>query len=212
MMGHGAHGEVPERCNRNSNIFGMLHRAVRMIYYTREPLLRGASSWEMFTTTRDPGFSFLTKDQPELRAMNYWLYYYFQRHLGDVVLDLHGTAPYYEGACDDRIYRGPLTPAVVTLDRRSRRLLAIVANGSWNRSVPCRIELSNYRRLGPPEGILLSHSDADGSPFVARKEDLVGALPVRGDGLRLTAVLPPHSVAFITLPGEPTATATKEPN
>jgi hypothetical protein len=144
--------------------------------------------------------------------MNYWLYYYFQRHLGDTVLELRGTAPYHEGACDEQVFRGPITPAVVSISRGSRRLLAIVANGSWSRSVPCRIELSNYALSGKPEGIVLSHSDADGSPLVAHKEDLVGDLPLHGDGLRVTAVLPPHSVAFITLPGEVTAKETKEPH
>jgi len=198
MMGHGPHGEVPERCRRNSNIFGMLHRAVRMIYYTREQPLRGASSWEMFTTPSDPGFSFVTATMPEGRAMNYWLYYYFQRHLGRTVLDLRGTAPYHEGTFREHAYRGPITPALLTLSADSRRLYAIVANGSWTRSVPCRIELSHFSP-GTAAGIVLSHSDPDGFPFLTRKEELVGDLPLHLDGFRLTAALPPHSVTFITI-------------
>jgi hypothetical protein len=198
MMGHGARGEVPERCVRNSNIFGMVHRAVRLIYYTREQLLRGASAWEMFTLPRDPGFSFLSAAVPERRAMNYWLYYYFRRHLGPTVLDLRGTAPYHEGTYAERVYRGPLTPAVVTVSADSRRLYAVVANGSWDRSVPCRIELSNFSP-SKASGVVLSHSDPDGSPFLQRKEDLVGDLAVHLDGPRLTAALPPHSVTFIML-------------
>ena len=198
MMGHGAHDEVPEKCARNSNIFGMVHRAVRLIYYTREQLLRGASAWEMFTVPNAPGFSFLSTTVPEQRAMNYWLSYYFQRHLGQTVLDLRGTAPYHEGTYEERVYRGPITPAVVTIDADSRRLYAIVANGSWTRSIPCRIELSGFSP-GKAAGIVLSNSNPDASPFLNRKEDLVGDLAVHLDGPRLTATLPPHSVTFLTL-------------
>jgi hypothetical protein len=34
------------KVNRNANISGMMHRAVRLIHYLREGMLRGASSWE----------------------------------------------------------------------------------------------------------------------------------------------------------------------
>ena len=198
MMGHGAANEEPERCVRNSNIFGLVHRAVRLIYYTREQLLRGASAWEMFTVPNSPGYSFLSQAAPDKRAMNYWLYYYFQRHLGPTVLELNGTAPYHEGVADNRVFRGPITPAVATISADSRRLYIVVANGSWTQSVPCRIEWANFSS-SKASGLKLSSADPDGSPFLERKEDLVSDLPVHVDGSRLTATLPPHSVSFITV-------------
>jgi hypothetical protein len=52
---------------------------------------------------------------------------------------------------------------------------------------------------GKAAGIVLSNSNPDASPFLNRKEDLVGDLAVHLDGPRLTATLPPHSVTFLTL-------------
>ena len=140
----------PEASNRNSNIVGLLHRAVRLIYYIREAPVRGASAWAMFTFPDRPGYSFLSQAMPTRRAMNYWLFYHVNRHLGATVLNLSGTAPYHEGTLNGRHYRGPLTPAVVTIAADGRRLFAIVANGSWDRTVPCRIELENFRPPGQP--------------------------------------------------------------
>jgi hypothetical protein len=97
-----------------------------------------------------------------------------------------------------KTHRGPLTPVVATLSDDEKRLLVILANGSWDRAVPCRIDLRDFaaRRA---EGIVLSHSDPDGYPLLERKEDLIGNLPVSLDGPRLATALPPHAVAFITL-------------
>ncbi len=95
MHSGGPNGERADYVDRNANIFGTLHRAVRLIYYTREDILRGASSWEMFCRTNSQGFGILSPDAPDKRFMIYWLYYYFNRHVGEWVLDMNGTAPYY---------------------------------------------------------------------------------------------------------------------
>jgi hypothetical protein len=197
-MGRDRENQQPEACNRNSNIVGLLHRAVRLIYYVREAPVRGASAWEMFTFPDHPGYSFLSQAMPGRRAMNYWLFYHVNRHLGRTVLEMTGTAPYHEGTLDGRRYRGPLTPAVVTLAGDGRRLYAIVANGSWDRAVPCQIELANFV-ADRATAVVLSHSDPAANPFLERTDDLVGEAPVRVEPERLSLNLPPHSVVFVAV-------------
>jgi hypothetical protein len=197
-MGRDREGQPPEACSRNSNIVGLLHRAVRLIYYVREAPVRGASAWEMFTVPASPGYSFLARAMPERRAMNYWLFYYVNRHLGRTVLGMTGTAPYHEGTHNGRRYRGPLTPAVVTSAGDGRRLYAIMANGSWDRTVPCHIELANFA-AGRATAVVLSHPDPAAHPFLERKDDLVGRLPVRVGPGQLSLDLPPHAVVFVTI-------------
>jgi hypothetical protein len=71
--------ETPARHWRNANIIGTLHRAVRMIYYAREGILRGASGWEMFARRHTVTFAYLTRDDPDKRFVLYWLYFHFNR-------------------------------------------------------------------------------------------------------------------------------------
>ncbi|NLX94586.1 MAG: hypothetical protein GXY83_00265 [Rhodopirellula sp.] len=194
----GPQGERADYVRRNGNVFGMMHRAVRLIYYLREDLVRGASSWEMFTVRKAPGFGFLAQDAPNVRSMTYWLYYHFNRHAGRWVLPIAGTAPYYEGTSNGQPRRGPLTPAVATLSDDGKQLFLILANGSWDRSIPCTLRLSGFA-AGDVKAVVLSHDDPDGDPLLERKEDLVRELAVRLDGEQLSTTLPPHAVAFVTL-------------
>jgi hypothetical protein len=48
-------------------------------------------------------------------------------------------------------------------------------------------------------GVVLSHSDPDGDPFLTRREDLVRELSVKIQGQEWSTVLPPHAVAFVTI-------------
>ena len=194
----GPQGERADYVRRNANIWGMLHRAVRLIHYLREDLLRGASSWNMFTYRKSPGFAVLAQDAPELRSMNYWLYYYFNRHVGRWVLAIDGTAPYREGTAGGRTYGGPLTPVVATLSEDEQQLYLIMANGSWETAVPTRVSLRG-RLPRQVTGIVLSHGDADGDPFLENREELVQDLAIEIEGQDLTALLPPHAVAFVTM-------------
>lgn len=198
MHSSGPDGERADYVPRNANIFGMMHRAVRLICYLREGMLRGASSWEMFSHRRAPGFGFLAQDAPQLRSMTYWLYHYFNRHAGRWVVSIEGTAPYYQGTAAGRVCRGPLTPVVATLGEDGRRLMLIVANGSWGQAVPCRIDARNFAAR-TAQAVVLSHADPDGYPLLERKEDLVRDLPVSLDGPRLAFTLPPHAVVFVTV-------------
>lgn len=69
-------GRAADYEDRNANIIGTLHRAVRLIYYARENILRGASGWQMLSKLNGQGFGILSQDQPQKRFMLYWLYYW----------------------------------------------------------------------------------------------------------------------------------------
>ncbi len=83
--------------------------------------------------------------------MLYWLYYYFNRHLGEWALDLQGTAPFYTPAAADGLsdqpaeLAGPVTPALVTLSKDGKSLYLVVANGSWDTAVPCTLDVRHLR-------------------------------------------------------------------
>ncbi|MEI8289276.1 MAG: hypothetical protein WCH99_07370 [Verrucomicrobiota bacterium] len=185
---------------RNANIIGTLHRAVRLIYYAREDILRGASSWQMLNKLNAPGFGILAQEAPEKRFMLYWLYYYFNRHLGEWALATDGTAPFYqpELAADRAQFTGPLTPTLATLSKDGRELYLVIANASWAQAVPCRVHLQNFA-AGRAGGVLLTGSSLDASPLLERKEEAVRNFPVVRVGDDLTCTIPAHSVVFVTL-------------
>jgi hypothetical protein len=117
--------------DRNANIVGTLHRAVRLIYYAREGMLLGASGWQMLSRTGGQGFGILFPDAPEKQAMLYWLYYHFNRHVGEWVVDVEGTAPYHVPArAEDRSFSAPMTPVLATLSQDGSTLDLILVNGS----------------------------------------------------------------------------------
>lgn len=117
---------------------------------------------------------------------------------------MDGSAPYYapsEG--DDPFARpgelpGPVTPAVATLSADGSSLYLVIANGSWERAIPCRVKLRGFRPTRAA-AVALAHRDPDGSPLLERKEDAVSELPVQVKGEKATCTLPPYSVVFITL-------------
>jgi alpha-L-arabinofuranosidase len=204
MHSAGSNGERADEVTRNGNLWGTMHRAVRMIYYAREGRLRGASSWEMFTRASSPGFAILTRDEPQKRSMIYWLYYHFIRHMGQSVLAVDGTAPYYTPAAgDDRFLRpgelpGPLTPAVATLSDDGDSIFVVIANASWKEKIPCRIILRDFAAASA-KCVALSQDDPEGSPWIEQEEDVLR--PVRASllGPNLSLTLPARSVIFITL-------------
>jgi len=204
MHSGGPKGERADYVDRNANIFGTIHRAVRLIHYAREDILRGASSWQMFSRLNGQGFGVLSQDAPEKRFLIYWLYYYFNRHVGEQALDMDGTAPYYVPAQGDdpltkpNEFAGPLTPALVTLSKDGGSLYLVIANGSWERSIPCRMKVRNFN-VTRAAGTVLSHPDPDGKPLLERKEDAVADLPIRTGDQQVQFTIPPHSVVFVTV-------------
>ena len=205
MHSAGPKAERADYVDRNANIFGTIHRAVRLIYYAREGMLAGASAWQMLNRVSAQGFGVLAPRAPDKRFMLYWLYYYFNRHLGEWALELDGTAPYYVpsgshgSALKEHEFAGPLTPVLATVSKDAGTIFLVVANGSWAQSVPCRIQLRNFS-IADAAGILLTHADPDGKPLLDRKEDAVSVFSVAtGERDMLTCTIPPHSVTFLTV-------------
>ena len=198
MYASGPRGESPERNIRNSNVVGTLHRAVRLVYYTREDILRGASSWEMFRSLDQPGFGILSPEAPDKRFLLYWLYYYFNRHVGDSALEMDGTCPYYtpRDKAAAAVDGGPLTPALVTLSKDAKTMYLVAVNGSWDKSIPCRMTIANF----PPKaarGVALSQEDMDSKPLLDKKQDAISDLAVTVAGQEIRCTLPPHSAVFL---------------
>ncbi len=184
--------------DRNANIIGTLHRAVRLIYYAREGILRGASGWQMLSRLNAQGFGILSQEAPEKRFMLYWLYYYFNRHVGEWVLGIDGTAPYYQPGDAKEAFSGPLTPVLASLSQDGRELYLVIANGSWTKNVPCRIGLENFTAQSA-KGVMLSNERVDGKPLLQEKGDAVSNFPVNATGKGTEFTLPRHATVFITV-------------
>jgi hypothetical protein len=184
--------------NRNANIVGTMHRAVRLIYYAREGLVRGASGWQMLSRLDAQGFGILSQDAPAQRFMLYWLYYYFNRHLGQWALVTDGTAPFHEPAKENRQWAGPVSPTLASLSKDGREIYLVMANGSWSRALPCRVRVRNFGQFHAA-GVVLENGNPDAQPLLERKEDAVSDLPVTVADGDVACTLPPHAVAFVTL-------------
>lgn len=203
----GEGGQRADYVDRNANIYGTVHRAVRLIYYAREGMLRGASSWQMLSSKRGQGFGILSQDEPEKRFLLYWLYYHFNRHVGRWVLDTRGTAPFYQPKTafidpkNAARFAGPYTPVLATLSDDAKTVYLVLANGSWDRSFPFAVALRNFTPQRAT-AILLKHDDPDGKPLLERQEDALREFPVTLKAHQLRGDLPPHSVVFIAVAGQ----------
>lgn len=201
MHSSGPQGERPDAVARNGNVVGMMHRAVRLIHLLREGPLAGASSWEMFTYRRSPGFGFFAADAPDLRSMHYWLYYHWNRHAGRWVVEIDGTAPYYDGRAAGKTFKGPQTPAVATLSEDRKTLFLVVANGSWAKPAPARVELRGFN-AGGVTATALTQDDRDASPLVERMQDVARPVEASVEGNVLKMTLPAHAVVFVRVEGK----------
>lgn len=193
-------GKEADYEDRNANIIGTMHRAVRLIYYARENILRGASGWQMLSRLGGQGFGILSPEAPEKRFMLYWLYFYFNRHVGEWVLQTDGTAPFYQPRQGSE-FAGPLTPVLATLSRDGHEIYVVIANGSWTNTLPCRVALQQFR-MDRVTGIAISRDKLDGKPLLENKQDAVSDFPVSATGDELNCTLPPHTVAFMKLVGK----------
>jgi hypothetical protein len=199
----GPNGERADDVDRNANIWGVLHRAIRMIYYAREGMLRGASGWQMLSRSAGQGFAILFSDVPEARSMLYWLYYHFNRHLGLELLDFEGQAPFHRPAREeDAALAAPLTPLLATRDPSTGTIFLVVANASWTRSVPFSLEILGFVPA-KASAIVLSDDNLDAKPLLPPENNFVRSFPLRLSGKELRGELPAHSVVFIRLEGKP---------
>lgn len=193
-----ADGKEADYEGRNANIIGTVHRAVRLIYYAREDIVRGASGWQMLSRLGGQGFGILSQEAPDQRFMLYWLYYHFNRHVGEWVLQMDGTTPYCRPGQEAEEFAGPLTPVLATLSEDENEIYLVIANGSWTRSVPCQVKLRDFR-AAKAKGVVISSNELDGKPLLERKEEAVSDLPVGTTGEEVNCTLGPHAVVFVTL-------------
>ena len=191
-------GKEADYEDRNANILGTVHRAVRLIYYAREDIVRGAGGWQMLSRPGGQGFGILSQEAPDQRFLLYWLYYYFNRHVGRWVLPMDGTAPYHQPRQEAGEFAGPLTPVLATLSGDGNQIYLVMANGSWTKAVPCRVKLRDFR-VAQAQGVVISSDKLDAKPLLERKEDAVSDFPVGTTGEEVNCTLGPHSVAFVTL-------------
>jgi hypothetical protein len=204
------HGENvrADDSNRNGNIAGALHRAIRMIYYLNEGLVDAAGQWCILTPVDRPGFAIVTIND-DRQFLLYYLNYYLGRYLGDEVVDVSGTCPYYEQSkvASDYAYTGavydvsmPKAPALVTRSKDGKRLYLVVANGTAEESLLCRVELKGFL-AGAAEGERLTQASIDAPALVEKESDVVGPLPVKleNGGKALAFEAAAHSVSFISL-------------
>lgn len=199
MSSSGPSGENADYAVRNANSIGMLHRAVRLIYYVREGMLRGASSWQMLSNIKGPGFGVLSQQAIGKRYLNYWLYYYFNRHIGEWAIDLEGEAPFYTPAPSVHgEASGPLTPLLATISMDGQILYLVLANGSSSREIPCRISLPGFS-VASVSGMLLTHPGRDGDPLVSHREEVVSNFPTWVQNEVLRCSLPPQSIVFLSV-------------
>jgi hypothetical protein len=193
-----ADGKEADYEDRNANIIGTVHRAVRLIYYAREDIVRGAGGWQMLSRLGGQGFGILSQEAPDQRFLLYWLYYYFNRHVGQWVLQTDGTAPYHQPGQKAEEFAGPLTPVLATLSTDGNEMYLVMANGSWTRSVPCRIKLRDFP-VAQTRAVVIRSDKLDGKPLLERKQDAVSDFPVATTPEELTCTLGPHAIVFVTL-------------
>lgn len=193
-----AEGKDADYEDRNANIIGTVHRAVRLIYYAREDIVQGASGWQMLSRLGGQGFGILSQEAPDQRFMLYWLYYYFNRHVGEWVLKMDGTAPYCRPEQQAEEFAGPLTPALATSSADENQIYLVIANGSWTRAVPCRVKLRDFR-VAKARGIVIGNDKLNGKPLLESKKEAISDLPVDTTGQEVNCTLGPHAVVFVTL-------------
>lgn len=208
MHGYNSGGGRADDANRNANIAGTLHRAIRMIYYLNEGLVEGASQWGMLSPANAPGFGIVAIND-DRRFLPYYLNYYLSRHVGDDVLSVSGTCPYYEKAGVKFDYKPerydisfPKVPVLVTKSADGKRLYLVAANGTASEGFPCRVDLKGFRAQ-TTAGRRLFQSSIDAPALVERESDVMTPFPVTvlADGQSIEFPCAPHSVSFVTLFG-----------
>ena len=185
----------PEKNNINGNIIGTLHRAVRLIYYIRESMLEGASQWMLIVPRGSPGFAVIPMKGNKL-FVHYYLNYYFGRHVGDEVLDISGTCPFFS---EEKV-KMPVIPTLVTKSSDGKTLYIIAANGTEKQALICNINIKGFK-AGKAKGIKLTQSDLKAPALVDKESDLISPtiVDIKDEGNSIKFTSPAHSVSFITL-------------
>ncbi len=74
----------------------------------------------------------------------------------------------------------------------------VMANGSWTKAVPCRVNLRDFR-VAQATGVVISSDKLDAKPLLERKEDAVSDFPVATTPEEVSCTLGPHAIVFVTL-------------
>ena len=185
----------PEYNNINGNVIGALHRAVRLIYYIRESIMEGASQWMLLVPRGSPGFGVIPMKGNKL-FIHYYLNYYFGRYVGDEVVDISGTCPFFS---EEKV-KMPVIPTLVTKSSDGKTLFIIAANGTEKQTLVCNINLKGFK-AGKAKGIKLTQTDLKAPALVDKESDIVSPtiVDIRDDGGSIKFTSPAHSVSFITL-------------
>jgi alpha-L-arabinofuranosidase len=197
---HETSGETGGASVRTGNIYGTLHSAVRLIYYAKGDFVKAASAWTALgkkTTTMGHSFLPLYDLTGSGRTYNYWLYYYFNRHLGDDILDITGTVPYYTpqlGSLSE--FAGPEVPMLVT--KTGNKIYIVAANGSRTQDETATFNLSNFT-VNSAVGVRMTNNDIDAHPLIATKSTVVNNFTVNVSNNTVTFPMQKHSIVFITL-------------
>lgn len=187
----------------NGNIVGVMHRAVRLIYYVRENMMAGAGGWLLFGQNAHGFMTIRTKwDTPsywDQRTLLYWFYYYFNRTVSDYVLNMSGTSPFHTGKSGsvNETFSAPSVPSVVMINGDNTEISVIAANANWSSDVPFSIDLSGGNIANVLSSVVLSHDSqsAYGYPF-ANSEVVTSNFSVSIESNKLTTTLPKHSLFF----------------
>jgi alpha-L-arabinofuranosidase len=182
-----------------------------MIYYLNEGLVDAAGQWCILSPANRPGFSIVSYND-DRQFLLYYLNYYLGRYVGDEVLDVSGTCPYYEkrGVATDYHWITekydvslPKAPVVATRSKDGKHVYLVVANGTAAESLPCRVELKGFRAKAA-EGKRLTQADIDAPALVEKESDVMSVLPVQlsDGGQAIGFECAPHSVSFISISGE----------
>ncbi len=197
-----AEGNMPPRVA--GNMVGVLHHAIRLIYYTRESLMKGASAWQMLSTSaeKDMNFAILNMQDDSVTSMRYWLYYYFNRHMGDWVLDIKGTAPQQSMRTGkDKTIPVVKTPPLVTVNSNKTEMYLMVANGDWKNDCPCNMTVTGMN-ITSISAVVLNNGDANASPWIHQQSEFVSpqamTLATTAGQSKISFTLPAHSVVFAT--------------
>lgn len=202
---HSNAGGTVAETPQNGNIVGALHRAVRLIYYLREDIVSGASAWEMFSSSaksRWNSLGLLSPDEDRQAAI-YWLHRCFNEYVGEWVVAVDGTTPYYTpvtaGDARRRPLAGPLVPLIAMSAEGGHALAVIAANVSGEFAVPCTLRLGAFTAR-TVTGVRLSQSDVNANPLLAKKEELVTAFEARVEnGNTVRCEIPPKSAVFLKI-------------
>ena len=197
---HDSSGNVGDFAVRTGNIYGTLHSAVRLIYYAKGEFVEAASAWTSIgktPTSMGYGLLPLYDFESDKRTYKFWLYYYFNRHLGDDILELTGTVPYYTpqlGSLSE--FSGPEVPMLIT--KTSTNIYIVAVNGSWANDHTATLNLSDFV-VGNTAGVRMTNDDIDAHPLIDAKGDVVEYFSVSVSNNVITFPVEKHSVAFVTL-------------